>query len=124
MTTLTVETPASLAAPADASVERVLVKTTLDGRLVEVVGGWLCLAGQRETDRIVALDEHPNRQAILRAVPKATHMAGRLPLTLAEASVAQAALRRMQDRFDGSPQAVAERMRRAVWQKESADGVD
>jgi hypothetical protein len=51
-------------------------------------------------------------------------MAGRLPLTLAEASVAQAALRRAQDSFDGSPKAVAERMRRAVWQKVSADGAD
>lgn len=102
----------------------VLVKTTLDGRPVEVIGGWLCLAGQPETDHLVALDEHPNRQAILRAVPKATHMAGRLPLTLAEASVAQAALRRMQDTFDGSPKAVAERMRRAVWQKVTADGAE
>lgn len=102
----------------------VLVKTTLDGRPVEVIGGWVCLAGQRETDHLVALDEHPNRQAILRAVPKATHMAGRLPLTLAEASVAQAALRRVQEFFDGSPRAVAERMRRALWQKVSADGAE
>lgn len=109
--------PASVQGP-------VLVKTTLDGRPVEVIGGWICLAGQRETDQLVALDEHPNRQAILRAVPKATHMAGRLPLTLAEASVAQAALRRAQDHFDGSPQAVAERMRRAVWQKVTADGAE
>jgi hypothetical protein len=102
----------------------VLIKTTLDGRAVEVVGGWVCLSGQPETDHLVALEEHPNRQAILRAVPRATHMAGRLPLTLAEASVAQAALRRAQDSFDGSPKAVAERMRRAVWQKVSADGAD
>jgi len=102
----------------------VYVKTTLDGRLVEVVAGWVCLAGQRETDRLVALEEHPNRQAIQRAVPKATHMAGRLPFTLAEASVAQAALRRQQDLFDGSPKAVAERLRRAVWQKVSMDGVE
>lgn len=100
------------------------VKTTLDGRPVEVIGGWVCLSGQPETDHLVALDEHPNRQAILRAVPKATHMAGRLPLTLAEASVAQAALRRAQDDFDGSPRAVAERLRRAVWQKVSMDGVE
>jgi hypothetical protein len=42
---------------------------------------------------VSVLDEHPNRQAILRAVRRATHVAGLLPLTLAEASVAQAALR-------------------------------
>jgi hypothetical protein len=51
-------------------------------------------------------------------------MAGRLPLTMAEASVAQAALRRMQDRFDGSTQAVAERLRQAVWQKSFAEGAE
>lgn len=104
--------------------EAIYVKTTLDGRQVEVINGWVCLAGQRETDSIVALDEHPNRQAILRAVPKASHMAGRLPLTLAEASVAQAALRRHQDAFDGSPYAVAERLRKVSWVKAMTEGVE
>lgn len=102
----------------------VYVKTTLDGRAVEVIDGWLCLGGVPEVRELVALDEHPNRQAILKACPKATHMAGRLPLTMAEASTAQAALRRMQDRFDGSPQAVAQRMRQAVWQKLFAEGAE
>lgn len=101
-----------------------LVKTTLDGRPVEVIDGWLCLAGAPETDELVVLDEHPNRQAILRACPKATHMAGRLPLTMAEASVAQAALRRFHDRFDGSPLAVAERLRQASWRKVFAEGAE
>lgn len=104
--------------------DAVWVKTTLDGRAVEVVGGWLCLAGQPETDEIVPLDEHPNRQAILRACPRATHMAGRLPLTLAEASVAQAALRRFHDRFDGSAPAVAERLRQASWKRVLAEGAE
>ena len=104
--------------------DAVHVKTTLDGRQVAVIDGWLCLDGRPEVRELVVLDEHPNRQAILAAVPKATHMAGRLPLTMAEASVAQAALRRMQDRFDGSPQAVAERLRQALWQKSFAEGVE
>lgn len=104
--------------------EPVYVKSTLDGRKVEVIGHWICLDGQPETDRLVALDEHPNRQAIQQAVPKASHMAGRLPLTLAEASVAQAALRRAQDTFDGSPHAVAQRLRMAPWQRACADGID
>jgi hypothetical protein len=51
-------------------------------------------------------------------------VAGRLPLTMAEASVAQAALRAAQDRFDGSSGAVNERLRRAVWQKTIADGAE
>ncbi|MEX8518179.1 MAG: hypothetical protein AB3X44_06660 [Leptothrix sp. (in: b-proteobacteria)] len=102
----------------------VYVKSTLDGRKVEVIGQWLCLDGAPESDSIVALDEHPNRQAIQRAVPNATHMAGRLPLTMPEASVAQSALRRAKDTFDGSPQAVAQRLRMAPWQKVLADGAD
>lgn len=106
------------------TVEAVYVKTTQDGRLVEVIDGWVCLGGKPETDALVVLDEHPNRQAIQRAVPKASHMAGRLPLTLHEASVAQAALRRHHDRFDGSAVAVAERLRKALWQKATADGVE
>jgi hypothetical protein len=56
--------------------------------------------------------------------PRATHIAGRLPLTLAEASVAQAALRRHHDRFDGSPMAVSERLRRAAWRKVLAEGAE
>ncbi len=102
----------------------VLVKTTLDGRRVEVIGGWLCLDGRPEADSLVVISEHPNRAAILRAVPGATHVGGRLPLTLAEASVAQAALRRAQDRFDGSEGAVRERLRQVVWQKAFAEGVE
>jgi hypothetical protein len=100
----------------------VFVKQTQDGRRVEVRGHQLCLDGRPETDYLIPLDEHPNRQAILRVVPDATHMAGRLPLTMAQASVAQAAMRRATDRFDGSAEAARERMRLAVWQKSMADG--
>jgi len=102
----------------------VLVRVTHDGRRIEVIGRHVCLDGQPEADALVVLGEHPNRQAILKVLPLATHVAGRLPLTLAEASVAQAALRRAQDRFDGSPQAANERLRKAVWRKTIADGVE
>jgi hypothetical protein len=75
-------------------------------------------------NELTALEEHPNRQAILKVLPKASHMAGRIALTLPEASVAQAALRRHQDTFDGSPRAVQARMQQAVWQKVFADGAE
>jgi hypothetical protein len=104
--------------------EAILVKTTLDGRRVEVIGGHVCLDGRPEADTLVVLDEHPNRQAILKVQPRATHVAGRLPLTLAEASVAQAALRRAHDRFDGTAQAARERLRQAVWRKTVTDGAE
>ena len=100
------------------------IKTTLDGRKVEVIGRYICLDGQPEADALVAIDEHPNRAIILRAVPKATHVAGRLPLTMPEASVTQAALRKATDKFDGTPQSVSERLRQAAWQKVFAEGAE
>jgi hypothetical protein len=103
---------------------RIYVKHLADERVVEVIGRHLCIDGHPETDHLVVIDEHPNRQAILRAVPGATHVAGRVPLTMPQASTAQAALRRAHDTFDGSAHAVAERMRQAVWQKAVAEGVE
>lgn len=101
-----------------------LVKHTRDGRAVEVTGGWICLAGAPEADRLVPVTEHPNRQAILAAVPDATHMAGRLPLTSAEASVARAALMAAQAAFDASPAGIAQRLRQVLWDKAAAEGVE
>ncbi|MBK1687130.1 hypothetical protein [Rubrivivax gelatinosus] len=95
----------------------VLVRVTHDGRRVEVIAGAVCLDGRPEAHTLVPLSEHPNRSAVLALCPDASHMAGRLALTLAETSVAQAALRRAQDRFDGSEAAVRERLRQAVWQR-------
>lgn len=100
------------------------VKTLLDDRKVEVIGRWICVDGKPEASELVVIDEHPNRQAILMAVPGATHVAGRVPLRMAEASVAQAALRRANDTFDGSRHAVSERMRNAIWQKVFAEGAE
>lgn len=100
------------------------VKTTQDGRKVEVIDGWVCLAGVREANSLVPMDEHPNRQAIVRAVPGATHAAGRLPLTLAEAAVAQGALSAAQRVFDASPVGITQRIRQAVWAKALAEGVE
>lgn len=104
--------------------ERVLVKTTQDGRKVEVVDGWVCLSGVREADHLVPLVEHPNRQAITRSVRGATHVAGRLPLTHEEAAIAQAAMTAAQRVFDASPVGIAQRLRLAVWAKAAAEGVE
>jgi hypothetical protein len=101
-----------------------LIKTTQDGRKVEVIDGWVCLAGVREANSLVSMDEHPNRQAIARAVPGATHVAGRLPLTLAEAAVAQGALSAAQRVFDASPAGITQRIGRAVWARALSEGVE
>lgn len=104
--------------------ETTYIKTTEDGRTVEVIDGWVCLAGVREASSLVPLDEHPNRQAIARTVPGATHVAGRLPLTLAQAAVAQGALSAAQRTFDASPAGITQRIRKAVWAKTAAEGVE
>jgi len=100
--------------------ESVLVKITEDGRKVEVSGRWLCLDGRPEAERLLKVSEHPNRAAILRAIPTATHVAGRLPLTADEAAVAQAAL----DAHARSPGGVAERLRQGAWQRVLSADVD
>ena len=100
------------------------IKTTLDGRQVEVIEGWVCLAGAREANSLVPLLEHPNRQAIAKAVPDASHMAGRLPLTHAQAAMAQSALSAAQRIFDASPAGITQRLRHAVWAKATAEGVE
>ncbi|WP_454766049.1 hypothetical protein [Cupriavidus campinensis] len=102
----------------------VLIKQTQDGRRVEVIDGWVCLGGVREADHLVPLLEHPNRQAVARSVPGATHVAGRLPLTHEEAAVAQGAMSAAQRAFDASPAGIAQRIRLAVWQKTAAEGVE
>ncbi len=104
--------------------EPVYVKTTADGRLVEVIGGWVCLAGAQEANHLVPLIEHPNRQAIARAVPGATHMAGRVPLRHDEAAIAMGALSAAQREFDASPAGITQRIRLATWAKAQAEGVE
>ncbi len=104
--------------------EAVFVKTTLDGRRVEVVDGWVRLGGVREAQSLIPLADHPNQQAIARALPGAAFVAGRLPLTLVEAGVARRALTQAQCAFDASPQALAQRMRQAMWERASAEGVE
>ncbi len=100
------------------------IKTTLDGRRVEVIDGWICLAGAREANSLIAMDEHPNRQAIVKAVPGASHAAGRLPFTLAEAAAVQSALSIAQRCFDASPAGITQRLRHAMWAKATVDGVE
>ena len=100
------------------------VKSIQDGRKVEVMDGWVCLAGAREADSLVPLQEHPNRQAIARALPGATHMAGRIPLTHEEAAIAQSALSAAKRIFDASPSGITQRLRQAVWAKAIAEGVE
>ena len=87
------------------------IKTTEDGLKVEVVGQAIYLDGKKEATYLAELREHPNRTAILQAVPNATHMAGRIPLTVEQAAIAKAALDEAKEAYDFSPTGISERIR-------------
>ncbi len=93
---------------------RTFIKATADGRKVEVIGKSICLDGKHEADRLVVVVQHPNWRAILDVAPDATHMAGRLALTVDEAEKAQLALNAARDAYDNSSIGVAERSRLAI----------
>ena len=61
------------------------VKTTQDGRKLEVIGLAICLDGQLEAFELIEVKLHPNQRAIWTVMPEATHMAGRVALTREEA---------------------------------------
>lgn len=103
---------------------RTYIKTTERGLVVEVIDGVVCLDGKPETATLVDLNAHPNRAAILCAVPKATRMAGRIPLTHSEAGAASSALYRAKNALDPSPKAIMERMRLSVIGRAMADGIE
>ena len=90
------------------------IKTTEDGRRLQVIGRAVFLDGVMEAEWLLAIVQHPNWKAILEAVPKATHLAGRVPLTWEEALVAQAALNEARDAYETSPAGIAERMRVSI----------
>ena len=100
------------------------IKNTESGLKVEVIGTAIYLDGNLEAETLIELMEHPNRAAILKAVPNATHMAGRVPLTLFEASTANAAIFRAKDTFDPNPKAIMERLRLAVIEKARMEGIE
>ncbi|RAI00741.1 hypothetical protein DLJ53_15960 [Acuticoccus sediminis] len=100
------------------------VKTTADGRAVEVKGLAVTLAGQVEAFELIKVADHPNRRAILAAVPEATHMAGRVPLDEAQAATVFAAFARAEAEILAHPTAIAERFRLAVNRRAMIDGIE
>lgn len=100
------------------------IKSTLDGRRVEVIDGAICLDGRFEAKELIQVAEHPNRQAILQALPGATHMAGRLPLTAEEATKTQDAMFAEKRAIDLSPQAIDRRLREAMFYRAKMEGIE
>ena len=101
-----------------------LVKTTQDGRKVEVIGLTICLDGELEAFELVEVKMHPNRRAILQAVPDATHMAGRLALSREEAEIVFGAFKEAEAQILASPAAINERFRIAAMWKAREQGIE
>ena len=101
-----------------------LVKTTQDGRKLEVSGLAILLDGQLECFDLIEVKLHPNRRKILQAVPEATHMAGRVPLTQAEADIVTAAFKAAEADILKSPTAINERFRIAAMWKARETGIE
>ena len=101
-----------------------MVKTTQDGRRLEVAGLAICLDGKLEAFELIEVKAHPNRRAIWAAVPDATHMAGRVPLTQAEAEVVVSALSKAEAEILANPAAINERFRIAAMRKAREQGIE
>ena len=101
-----------------------LVKTTADGRRVEVAGLAICLDGKLEAFELIEVALHPNRRAILQVMPEATHMAGRVALTREEAATVEAAFAEAEQQILASPAAINERFRLAIKRRVCSEGIE
>ncbi len=101
-----------------------LVKMTQDGRKLEVIGLAICLDGKLEAFELIEVKLHPNRRAILNAMPEATHMAGRVALSREEAERVEDALRQVNTEILSSPIAINERFRLAAMRKACEQGIE
>ncbi|MDO9708926.1 hypothetical protein [Paracraurococcus lichenis] len=100
------------------------VKTTQDGRRLEVVGLAILLGGRLEAFELIEVAKHPNRRAILDAVPDATHMAGRVPLNAGQAATVLQALEQAEAEVLASPAAIHERHRIAAMWRAREQGIE
>jgi hypothetical protein len=101
-----------------------LVKTTQDGRKLEVIGLAICLDGELEAFELIEVKMHPNKRAIWMVMPEATHMAGRVALTREEAEIVTAAFRQAEAEILASPVAINERFRIAAMWKAREQGIE
>jgi hypothetical protein len=101
-----------------------LVKTTQDGRKLEVIGLAICLDGELEAFELIEVKMHPNKRAIWAVLPEATHMAGRVALTREEAATVTDAFKQAEAEILASPAAINERFRIAAMWKAREQGIE
>jgi hypothetical protein len=101
-----------------------LVKVTQDGRKLEVAGLAILLDGQLEAFELIEVKLHPNRRAILKVMPEATHLAGRVALSREEADIVFRALKEAEAQVLADPAAINERFRIAAMWKAREQGIE
>jgi hypothetical protein len=99
------------------------IRKTSDGRSVEVIGQYVCVDGEPVADGVVEVASHPNRNAILAAVPNASHMAGPLVLTAEEASSVRGALAAAEAPIT-EPREISKRLRDALNIRNRTAGIE
>jgi len=103
--------------------ETVFIRETSDGRKIEVIGPNVCVDGKPVANSLVALKDHPNREAILFALPNAAFMAGPVVLTAEEASVVRGALAAARPAIT-DPVEISERFRSAWNSRNHEAGIE
>ena len=101
-----------------------LIKTTQDGRRLEVAGLAILLDSKLEAFELVEVKDHPRARAIWEMEPSATHVAGRVVLTAEEASRVKAALAAAEEEIMSSPAAIEERFRLASLRRACSEGIE
>lgn len=100
------------------------IKTTQDGRRVEVIGFAVTLDGKPESMDVCDILSHPRKLQIQHAAPEATHVAGRIALTREEAGKARDALYANQEKYARDPRYAAARFQAAINSKAWQEGIE
>jgi hypothetical protein len=101
-----------------------LIKTTSDGRKLEVSGLAILLDGQLEYFDLTEIKLHPNCRKIWSVHPEATHLAGRVTLTKEEAELVEKAFKEAEAEILASPAAINERFRIAMMWRARSEGIE
>ena len=104
--------------------KRTYVKTTQDGRKLEVVGLAILLDDKLECFELIDVKLHPNKRAIWRTAPEAAFLAGRVTLTKEEAEIARKAIQEANNEIIANPQAMNERFRIAFMHRAREQGIE
>jgi ABC-type nitrate/sulfonate/bicarbonate transport system substrate-binding protein len=101
-----------------------LIKTTQDGRKLEVIGFAIYLDGVLEAVDLTEVKMHPAKRKIWSVMPEATHVAGRVALTPEEAEAVTRALKEAEAQMLANPVAINERFRIAAMWKAREQGIE